>query len=135
MDGSISIQFLINVGCCIMGIWGFIKVIKEIRGESNLEHDKRQRWDRIADIVEKKEKQWDEGLEDVYNERKQIVERYDGRLDEQDAKIQQLYTMIVMLMRSQNAILEALIESNIGNGEIKEMHKELNTFITEQIGV
>lgn len=123
-----------------MGVWGFIKVIKEIKKDNDEEHDKRQRWDRVAEIVEKKEKAWDEGLEDVYDERKQIVERYDRRLDDQDcrmseeeAKTQQLLSMMCMCLRAQDAILEALVNNGIGNGEIKDMHKELKAFIMEQV--
>ena len=77
---------------------------------------------------------WDKGLADMEKGREDIVKRYDERLDDQDAKIQQLYAMLIILMRSQNAVLEALIEQGIGNGEIKAMHAELNSFIAEQIG-
>ena len=65
--------------------------------------------------------------------RKHIVERYDGRLNEQDAKIQQLLSMLCMTLRAQDAILEALVEQGIGNGEIKSMHKELKGFILDQV--
>ena len=65
--------------------------------------------------------------------RKNIVDRYDNRLDEQDAKIQQLLSMLCMTLRAQDAILEALVEQGIGNGEIKSMHKELKGFILDQV--
>ena len=96
--------------------------------------DQRKYQNKAAKTIEERADLWDKGLADMEQGRKDIVERYDERLDEQDAKIQQLYTMMIMLMRSQNAVLEALIEQGIGNGEIKAMHTELNSFITEQIG-
>ena len=76
---------------------------------------------------------WDKGLADMEQGRKDIVRRYDGRLDEQDAKIQQLLSMLCMTLRAQDAILEALVEQGIGNGEIKSMHKELKGFILDQV--
>ena len=41
--------------------------------------------------------------------------------------------MICMTLRAQDAILEALVEKEIGNGEIRAMHKELKDFIMEQV--
>jgi hypothetical protein len=38
-----------------------------------------------------------------------------------------------MTLRAQDAILEALVEQGIGNGEIKSMHKELKDFILDQV--
>lgn len=41
--------------------------------------------------------------------------------------------MICMTLKAQNAILEALVEKGIGNGEIKFMHKESKDFIMKQV--
>ena len=128
------IQGIVTAACALMGIWGFVKVVKDIKATNDEEVKRRERWDKAAKTVEENATKWNEGLADVYAERKEIVKRYDERLDEQDAKIQQLFSMMVMLMKAQNSMLEALIEANIGNGDIKEMHKELNGFIAEQIG-
>ena len=117
----------------LMGIWGFIKVLKEIKSDNDTEHDKRQRWDKTADIIEKKAATWDKGIVDIDNMREQMMDRYDGRLDNQDAKTQQLYAMQCMSLRAQDAILQALVEQGIGNGEIRSMHKELRDFILEQV--
>lgn len=127
------VQAFITVGGAIMGIWGFAKVLKDIKENSDKEHDRRQRWDKAADIIEKKADLWDKGLADMEQGRKRIVERYDSRLNEQDAKTQQLVAMQCMTLRAQDAILEALVEQGIGNGEIRQMHKELKGFILEQV--
>jgi len=133
MDASTYLQAFITVGGAIMGIWGFVKVVKDIKKGSDEEHDRRQRWDNAAKVIEEKSAKWDRGLEDIYDERVKIVNRYDSRLDEQDAKIQQLLSMLCMTLRAQDAILEALVEQGIGNGEIKAMHKELKGFILDQV--
>ena len=119
MDQTITIQALIQMGALIMGIWAFYKVIMEIIKAVTVRHDREQ--------------EWDKAVGDIAKQREDLKTEFNARLDEQDAKIQQLYTMMVMSMRSQNAILEALIEQGIGNGEIKDMHRELNEFITQQI--
>lgn len=133
MDASTYLQAFITVGGAIMGIWGFVKVAKDIKKNSDEEHDRRQKWDKAAKVIEEKAEIWDKGLSDIYSERKAIVKQYNERLDDQDAKIQQLLSMLCMTLRAQDAILEALVEQGIGNGEIKQMHKELKGFILDQV--
>ena len=133
MDVIGYIQGIITATVALVAIWGVVKVIKEIKKDNDTEHDKRQRWDKAADVVEQKADYWDKGLADMEQGRKNIVDRYDNRLDEQDAKIQQLLSMLCMTLRAQDAILEALVEQGIGNGEIKSMHKELKGFILDQV--
>ena len=133
MDVIGYIQGVITSAIALTAIWGFIKVVKEIKKDNDTEHDKRQRWEKAADVIEKKADFWDKGLADMEEGRRRIVDRYDDRLDEQDAKIQQLLSMLCMTLRAQDAILEALVEQGIGNGEIKSMHKELKGFILDQV--
>lgn len=133
MDVIGYIQGVITSAIALTAIWGFIKVVKEIKKDNDTEHDKRQRWEKAADVIEQKADFWDKGLADMEEGRRRIVDRYDDRLDEQDAKIQQLLSMLCMTLRAQDAILEALVEQGIGNGEIKSMHKELKGFILDQV--
>ena len=119
MDQTITIQALMQMGGFIVGAWAFIKIAMEIVKAITTRHDREQAWDKA--------------VKDIEVDREALKKIFTDRLDEQDAKIQQLYAMMVMFMRSQNAILEALIEQGIGNGDIKTMHRELNEFITEQI--
>ena len=133
MDIIGYIQGIITAVIALGAIWGAYKLIKEIKSENDSEHDRRQRWDKAAEVIEKKADIWDKGLADMEQGRKQIVQRYDDRLDDQDAKIQQLLSMLCMTLRAQDAILEALVEQNIGNGDIKAMHKELKGFIMDQV--
>lgn len=133
-NASEYVQGIITGAIALTAIWGFAKVVKEIKKENDTEHDRRQKWDTMADVVEKNKEDWNKGLKDIYAERGAIVERYDGRLDEQDGKIQQLYSMMCMSLKAQDAILEALANDNIGNGDIKAMKKKLSDFIADQIG-
>ena len=133
MDALGYIQGIITGAIALSAVWGFIKVIKEIKKDNDVEHDRRQAWDKAAKTIEEKADLWDKGLADMEQGRIKIVDRYDGRLSEQDAKIQQLVAMMCMTLRAQDAILEALVEQGIGNGDIKAMHKELKGFILDQV--
>lgn len=133
MDALGYIQGIITGAMALVAIWGFIKVVKEIKKDNDTEHDRRQKWDNAAKTIEDKADLWDKGLADMEQGRKDIIVRYDGRLGEQDAKIQQIVSMMCMVLRAQDAILEALVEDGIGNGDIKAMHKELKGFILEQV--
>ena len=133
MDTIGYLQGLITGAVALSAIWGFIKVIKEIKKDNDAEHDRRLGWDKAAKTIEQNAGAWDKGLADIDNVRSQMVKRYDDKLMDQDAKIQQLLSMLCMTLRAQDAILEALVEKGIGNGEIKAMHKELKDFILDQV--
>ena len=119
MDQTITIQALTQVGAVIAGIYGSYKVIMEIIKAITDRHDKEQAWDKA--------------VEDIAVDREALKSEFNARLTEQDAKIQQLLSMLCMTLRAQDAILEALVEQGIGNGEIKSMHKELKDFILDQV--
>lgn len=121
MEQTITIQALVQTGAIIMGIWGFYKVIMEIVKAINTRHDK--------------EVAWDKAVKDIAVDRETLKNEFDSRLDDQDAKIQQLLSMICMNLRAQVAILDALAEKDIGNGEIKAMRRELKDFVAEQIQI
>ena len=133
MDVGVYVQAYITVGSSLLGIWGLVKVFKDIKKTNDDEVKRRKRWDDAAQVVEEKSDDWSKGLTDIDNMREFMMERYDGRLDNQDAKFQQLYAMQCMSLRAQDAILEALVNQGIGNGDIKDMHKELRDFILNQV--
>ena len=119
MDQTITIQALMQVGAVIAGIYGSYKVIMEVIKAITDRHDKEQAWDKA--------------VEDIAVDREALKSEFNARLTEQDTKIQQLLSMLCMTLRAQDAILEALVEQGIGNGEIKSMHKELKDFILDQV--
>ena len=128
------------VGWGFMGLWGFITVVKNIKSTNDEEVKKRKRWDDAAKIVEEGHEKWDAALADMETGRQRMMMRYDDRLDDQDAKldgqdakIQDILAICVELLRSNDAILDALISAGIGNGEIKNMRDGLSDFITGQI--
>ena len=133
MDTIGYIQGLVTGAVALSAIWGFIKVVKEIKKDNDAEHDRRQSWEKAAKTIEENAGAWNKGLADIDGMRGALMQRYDGKLADTDAKIQQLLSMLCMTLRAQDAILEALVEKGIGNGEIKAMHKELKDFILDQV--
>lgn len=116
---TVSLDDLIKLAIIITAIWGFVKIIMEIIKAITDRHDKEQAWDKAVKNIEV--------------DRESLKTEFNGRLDEQDARIQQMFAMLCMCLRAQDAILEALVEKDIGNGEIKDMHKELKDFIMKQV--
>ena len=130
-----NLTFSDITGFLIVGfiIWQVIKNIMEMIGATEKTLTRKQGWDYAAKVVKEKEREWDKSLVDVDKVREKITEDFNSRLDEQDAKTQQLLSMLCMCLRAQDAILDALVKDNIGNGEIKSMHKELKDFIMDQV--
>lgn len=133
MDPLNYIQGIITGAVALAAVWGFIKVIKEIKKENDTEHDKRQRWDKAADVVEQKEKIWDDAVIISGKERQEIQAVFDSKLRRQDLKIDRLSEMMVKLLKAMNVILEDQVEKG-SNGDVKKMHTELNDYVVEQFG-
>lgn len=120
LDGvTLNFDDLLKLAIAITGIWGFVKVIMEIIKAVTARHDREQAWDKA--------------VKDIEVDRESLKTEFNGRLDEQDAKFQQLFAMQCMSLKAQDAILDALEKDNIGNGEIKAMHRELKDFIMKQV--
>lgn len=100
-------------------MWGAYKIIMEIIDKITQRHDREQAWDDAVKRIEV--------------DRATLENKFNDRLDDQDAKNQQLVAMMCMCLRANDAILEALVDKDIGNGEIKSMHRELKDFIMEQV--
>jgi len=116
---AITVADLTNLFIVIGSLWGGYKIIMEIVRAITQRHDREQAWDKA--------------VKDIEVDRETLKKEFNARLDEQDAKNQQLFSMLCMCLRAQDAILEALVDKDIGNGEIKAMHKELKDFIVNQM--
>ena len=144
MDITSYLQALITTGGLIMGVWGFVKVVKDIKKNNDEEHDRRQRWDNAAKVIEENKDKWDKGLDDVYEERKKIVEKYDARLDEleqtidknhneTEAKIQEVQAEILILTECMRAVLDGLHQQGC-NGRVTEASAKLDNYLVGLIG-
>lgn len=116
---DITFSYIIQCLAVLIILYEVFKKIMEVVSAINSRHDREQAWDKA--------------VKDIAVDREALKNEFDARLDEQDAKIQQLFAMLCMSLKASGAILEALTENDIGNGDIKAMKKELNGFIAEQI--
>ena len=123
IDVASYVQAFVTVGGVLMGVWGFVKVFRDVKDANDKEVKRQQRIDAVVSIVEDGHQKWDAALADMETGRQRMMLRYDGRLDEQDAKIQDILAISVELLQSNDAILDALISAGIGNGDIKKFYK------------
>lgn len=123
--------------------WEVYKHFKAIKAESDEEHTRRQGWDYAAKVIKEKEKKWDEGLADIYEERGRIVERFDTKLadledkiammqTDNEAKIQELKADVIIVLKGQKACLDGLVEQGC-NGPVKEARDDLDDFLVNKV--
>jgi len=144
IDAASYIQALVTTGGAIMGVWGFIKVMKDIKKSNDEEVERRKKWDNAAKIIEENKDKWDKGLVDIYEERNKIVEKYDARLDEleknidknhteTEAKIQEVQSEMLILTECMRAVLDGLHQLNC-NGKVTEASEKLDNYLVGLIG-
>ena len=143
VEATVYVQALITAGGALMGIWGFVKVLKDIKATNDKEVKWRSEVEKAMNTVNENARKWDKGLADVYSERETIVTRFDLKLKqlkdivdehhtEYEAKNQQLTAMMLLVMKSLNAILEREIKQG-ANGDVQKMHEELTNFLYEEV--
>lgn len=94
------------------------KKIKEVKSASDADHERKQGWDNAAKVIKEKEKEWDSGLSDVENTRKEIVKKYDNKLSELEEK-----------MDRDNEELTKVIEENKTDSEAKMQELKIELFV------
>lgn len=125
METQISLQAIIQCALIIGAVWGFYKIIMEIVEAISKRHDK--------------EVAWDKATKDLEKTRGEIVERYDKRLNEleammndnhadTEAKIQELKADMFILTRSVSAILDGLKQQGC-NGAVTKAKEDLDEFL------
>lgn len=107
-----------------------MKIIDKI----NAGHDRVKKWDEMEDRL----------IKNIQEERDKIYANYDQKLEsmqkdidenhvETEGKIQQLTSMMIMVMKSVNALLEREIKQG-ANGDVAKMHEEMTNFLYEELG-
>jgi predicted nuclease with TOPRIM domain len=141
---DLTFNHLTQALAIIIVLWFVVKNFREMKEASDKDMKRKEGWDKAAKVIEEKEKLWDEGLEDVYNERKQIVEKFDKRLDEVDkkiddnytdteAKIQEIKAELLILTECMRAVLDGLYQQGC-NGKVTEARHKLDEHLVTLIG-
>lgn len=140
---DLAFKYIVEAIAVIFLCYEVYKHFKAIKADSDAEHERRQGWDYAAKVIKEKEKIWDNGLADIYEEREKIVERFDTKLadlkdnivimqTDNDAKIQELKADVIILLKGQKACLDGLVEQGC-NGPVKEACADLNEFLMGKV--
>ena len=128
----------------IIVAWEAFKKLREIKHDSDADHQRKEEWDHAAKVIKEKEKVWDDAVADIRGEREFILRRYDGRLDgihkqiednhlDTEAKIQEIRADVMILAEAIRAVLEGQIEQGC-NGPVKEAKEKLDHYLIESLG-
>lgn len=128
MDQIITVSTLIQFGVMIIGIWGFLKVVKEIVNNITTRHDREQKWD---DMVQ-----------NVQDERDKIYKKYDEKLFEMErriddnhsdteAKLQEVRSELLVITDCMAAVLDGLHQQGC-NGKVTEARENLDKYMRDR---
>ena len=158
MEQSITLDFLIQAGLVLLGLWAFVKAVGEMIEAVNKRHDREQKWDEYADnLREERDKiyeKYDNKLAEIekkiaednkvaQEERDKIQTAYTDKLAEIEEKIeynhnenlaknQELKSEILILTKSLSAVLDGLIQQGC-NGKVTEAKNNLDEFLMSKL--
>ena len=132
MDQSITLSTLIQMGVIIMGLWGFFKVVKELVQNITARHDREQKWDSMSEMEERL-------VKNIQDERDKIYEKYDGKLEEMEnkidgnhadteAKLQEVRAELLIITDCMAAVLDGLHQQGC-NGKVSEARENLDQYM------
>ena len=132
MDQSITLSTLIQMGVIIMGLWGFFKVLKELVQSITTRHDREQKWDSMSEMEERL-------VKNIQDERDKIYEKYDGKLEEMEnkidgnhadteAKLQEVRAELLIITDCMAAVLDGLHQQGC-NGKVSEARENLDQYM------
>lgn len=132
MDQTITLSTLIQMGVIIMGLWGFFKVVKELVQSITTRHDREQKWDSMSGMEERL-------VKNIQDERDKIYEKYDGKLEEMEskidgnhadteAKLQEVRAELLIITDCMAAVLDGLHQQGC-NGKVSEARENLDQYM------
>ena len=127
-EPTITISLLIQMAIILMGIWGFVKVVREIVKSITERHDREEKWDNYE--------------KNLKEERDKIYEKYDTRLEEMEkeildnhtdteAKMQQIRAELQIQSETLLAVLDGLQQLNC-NGAVSDAKKALVKHLSDK---
>lgn len=117
MSEVVTVNELIHLALIMMGIWGFVKIVMEIINAITKRHDREQSWD---DAVKK--------IADARNEFGKV---YDDRLNDLEAKMQEIRAEQCIIIECQQAILDGLGQLKC-NGPVTEQKHKLDKYLIDK---
>lgn len=89
---NLTFSYILQGIAVLIIIYEVYKKIKEVKKESDAEHEWKMRVKKAVEAMEAKEKLWDEGLRDLDGMRERLSRDFNKRLDDIEAKIEDNHT-------------------------------------------
>lgn len=139
---NLTFSYILQGIAVLIIIYEVYKKIKEVKKESDAEHEWEMRVKKAVETVEKKEAEWDEALSGVKETREILSKEFNKRLDEieqkmednhadTEAKVQEVRAEQMFQMELFKAILDGLGQLNC-NGPVTEMKEKLDKYLNEK---
>lgn len=128
MEQTVTVSTLILMGGIVVGLWGFMKVVREMVSAITARHDREQKWDEM--------------VQNVQEERDKIYQKYDAKLLELDqtielnhadteSKLQQVRSELLILTDCMAAVLDGLHQQGC-NGKVTEASERLQQYMRDR---
>ena len=133
--------FLQGIAVLII-IFEIYKKIKEVKKESDEEHEWKMRVKKVVEAMEAKEKLWDEGLRDIDGMRERLSRDFNKRLDDiedsikdnhadTEAKVQEVRAEQMFQMELFKCVLDGLGQLG-ANGPVTIMSEKLDEYLNKK---
>ena len=139
---NLTFSYILQGIAVLIIIYEVYKKIKEVKKESDAEHEWQMRVKKAVEAMEAKEKLWDEGLRDLDGMRERLSRDFNKRLDDieakiednhtdTEAKIQEVRAEQMFQMELFKTVLEGLGQLG-ANGPVTIMSEKLDNYLIQK---
>ncbi len=139
---NLTFSYILQGIAVLIIIYEVYKKIKEVKKESDAEHEWRMRVKKAVEAMEAKEKLWDEGLRELDGMRERLSRDFNKRLDDieakiednhtdTEAKIQEVRAEQMFQMELFKTVLEGLGQLG-ANGPVTIMSEKLDNYLIQK---
>lgn len=139
---DLTFRYILEGIAVLIILYEVYKKIKEVKEESDAEHEWKMRVKKTVETVEKKETEWDEALAGVKETRAVLAKEFNKRLDEleskieenhtdTEAKIQEVRAEQMFQMELFKTVLEGLGQLG-ANGPVTIMSEKLDNYLNQK---
>ena len=139
---NLTFSYILQGIAVLIIIYEVYKKIKEVKKESDAEHEWKMRVKKAVEAMEAKEKLWDEGLRDLDGMRERLSRDFNKRLDDieakiednhtdTEAKIQEVRAEQMFQMELFKTVLEGLGQLG-ANGPVTIMSEKLDNYLIQK---
>lgn len=136
---NLTFSYILQGIAVLIIIYEVYKKIKEVKKESDAEHEWQMRVKKAVEAMEAKEKLWDEGLRDLDGMRERLSRDFNKRLDDietkiednhtdTEAKIQEVRSEQMFQMELFKTVLDGLGQLG-ANGPVTIMSEKLDNYL------